>query len=78
MLESSLSSASQLQIANTIARLTIVAAMLSGALCLLAASILLLRQWLPWWQAFGVIGLPMLLAGSIFNAASGPRSGTGA
>ena len=76
MLETSLAAALQLQIANTIARLMIVAAMLSGALCILAASILLLHQWLPWWQAFGVIGVTMLVAGSIVNAASGPRSGT--
>ena len=78
MLETSLGAALQLQIANTIVRLMIVAAMFSGALCILVASILLLHQWLLWWQAFGAIGLTMLVAGSICYASSGPRSGTGA
>jgi hypothetical protein len=78
MLETSLGAALQLQIANTIGRLMIVAAMLSGAICILFASILLLHQWLPWWQAFGLVGLTMLVAGIIINATAGPRSGIAA
>jgi uncharacterized membrane protein (DUF441 family) len=46
--------------------------MVSGALCLLCASILLLHQWLPWWQAFGIPGLVLLIVGILSNAATRP------
>ena len=40
---------------------------LIGALCMLCALLFLLHQWLPWWQAFGAIGLATLLVGIVAN-----------
>lgn len=72
MLQTSIGAALELQISNTVAHLTIIAVMISGALCILFSSILLLRQWLPWWQAFGIAGLAMLVVGIVGNAAIRP------
>jgi hypothetical protein len=68
MFQTSIAAALEVQVSNTIAHLTIVAVMISGALCILCASILLLHQWLPWWQAFGIAGLATLLIGIVSNA----------
>lgn len=69
MFQTTMEAALELQISKTIAHLTIVAVMISGALCILCAAILLLHQWLPWWQAFGIAGLATLLIGIASNAA---------
>jgi len=63
MFQTSIEAALQLQISKTVAHLTIIAAMISGALCILCAAILLLHQWLPWWQAFGIAGLAIWFVG---------------
>jgi hypothetical protein len=75
MFQISTGAALDLQISKTLARLTIVAVMISGALCILCASIFLLHQWLPWWQAFGIAGLAALLVGIVSNAAVRPPTG---
>jgi hypothetical protein len=72
MFQTSMGTALELQISNTVARLTIVAVMICGALCILSASLLLLHQWLPWWQAFGIAGLVMLVVGIVSDAAMKP------
>jgi hypothetical protein len=38
---------------------------LLSAACLLCAYIALIHKWLPWWQAFGIGGLTVLVAGFI-------------
>lgn len=68
----SVGAALEVQISKAVAQLTIIAVMVSGALCLLCASILLLHQWLPWWQAFGIPGLVLLIVGILSNAATRP------
>jgi hypothetical protein len=67
MFQTSLGAALELQIAGTIARLAIAAVMIAGMLCTVAATILLLHQWLPWWQAFGIAGVMMLAAGILLT-----------
>jgi len=74
MFQTSMGAALELQISNTVARLTIVAVMICGALCILCAAILLLHQWLPWWQAFGIVGLATLVVGIVTDAALRPQS----
>jgi fatty acid desaturase len=69
MFQTSMSTAMESQISNTVTLLTIVGVMISGALCMLCAAILLLHHWLPWWQAFGVAGLATLLVGIVSHAA---------
>jgi VIT1/CCC1 family predicted Fe2+/Mn2+ transporter len=69
MLQTSIGAALELQISNTVAHLTIIAVMISGALCILFSSILFLHQWLPWWQAFGIAGMATLVVGIVSNAA---------
>ena len=63
MLENSMGAALSTRLASAIATLTIVAVMLCGGVCLLSAAILLLHEWLPLWQAFGLAGVTILLVG---------------
>ena len=72
MFQTSMETALELQISKTVAHLTIVTVLISGALCILCASILLLHQWLQWWQAFGIAGLATLLIGIVSSAAMRP------
>jgi VIT1/CCC1 family predicted Fe2+/Mn2+ transporter len=72
MLQTSIEATLEAQISNTVALLTIVAVMISGAICILCAAILLLHQWLPWWEAFGIAGLATLVVGVVINAARRP------
>jgi len=75
MLQTSIGATLEAQFSNALAQLVIVAVMMSGAICVLSAAILLLHQWLPWWQAFGIVGLPLLVVGLVSNAAMKPASG---
>ena len=59
----------KVRIADTVASLMLAAIVISGAICLLCSSILLLRQWFPWWQAFGIAGIAMLIVGIGCNLA---------
>jgi hypothetical protein len=74
MFQTNLGAALELQINSTLTRLTIVALIIGGAICILFASILLLHEWLPWWQAFGIVGITIFLAGITMNAKMRRRS----
>jgi hypothetical protein len=52
--------------------LQIVAAAIAlvGCLLLLAAVILLLHRWLPWWESFGIVGAVTVLAAVVCGRAS--------
>jgi Putative Actinobacterial Holin-X, holin superfamily III len=63
MLETNMGAALETRLANAIATLTIVAVMLCGGVCILCAAILLLHEWLPLWQAFGLAGVAILIIG---------------
>lgn len=65
----SIGAALEVQVTKAVTQLTIIAVIVTGALCILCASILLLHQWLPWWQAFGIPGLILLIVGTIINTA---------
>jgi hypothetical protein len=43
---------------------------LAGCLLLLAAVILLLHEWLPWWEAFGVVGAVTVVAAIVCGRVS--------
>jgi Putative Actinobacterial Holin-X, holin superfamily III len=68
MLQTSMGAALETRLASAIATLTIVAVMISGAVCIVCAAILLLHQWLPLWQSFGIIGGAVMLAGLVAYA----------
>jgi hypothetical protein len=63
LLQTNMGAALETRLASAIATLTIVAVMIGGAVCIVCAAILLLHQWLPLWQSFGIIGGGILLAG---------------
>jgi hypothetical protein len=63
MLQTSMGAALETRLANAIATLTLLAVLLCGGVCILCAGILLLHQWLPMWQAFGIAGVSILLIG---------------
>lgn len=68
MLQTSIGAALQRQISDTVALLAIVAIVLAGALCIIFAAVLLLHRWLLLWQAFGLVGLFMLMLGAVCNS----------
>jgi len=74
MFQTSLGTALETRIANAVAPLTIIAVMICGAICILCAAILLLHQWLPWWQAFGIAGLATLVVGIASHAIMKPAT----
>ena|ERR1700722_19857742 len=78
MLETNLGAVLETRIANAIAILTVVAVMICGGVCILCAGILLLHQWLPLWQSFGLAGVGILIVGivryAIMKPAVGPNS----
>jgi hypothetical protein len=63
ILQTNMGAALETRLASAIATLTIVAVMIGGAVCIVCAAILLLHQWLPLWQSFGIIGGGILLVG---------------
>jgi hypothetical protein len=80
MLQTSIETAVEVRIDSVVTRSMTIAAMLCGAFCILCAVILLLHQWLPWWQSFGIAGFCLLATGAVSRAStksssqlSGPR-----
>jgi VIT1/CCC1 family predicted Fe2+/Mn2+ transporter len=78
MLETSMSAALQTRLASAIATLTVVAVFLCGGVCILCAAILLLHEWLPLWESFGLAGVCIMLVGiatyAISKSGSNPNS----
>ena len=74
MLETSVSVALETRLAAAIATLTVVAVMLSGGVCILCAAILLIHQWLPLWQSFGLVGAGILVVGITSYAITRPAT----
>jgi len=75
MLQTSIGASLETRIATATVTLTIVAVMICGGVCVLCAGILLLHQWLPLWQAFGVAGIGILLVGIASYAVLKPSNG---
>jgi hypothetical protein len=75
MLESSIGAALETRIASAIATLTIVAIVICGAVCILSAAILLIHEWLPLWQAFGIAGVGILMIALVSYAIAKPSAG---
>ncbi len=72
MLETSIGATLETRLANAIATLTVIAVMICGGVCMLCAAILLLHQWLPLWQSFGLAGAAILLIGIAMYAIRKP------
>lgn len=75
MLENSMSAALETRLASAIATLTVVAVMIAGGVCVLCAAILLLHEWLPLWQAFGLAGVSILVVGIVSYVIMKPAAG---
>jgi hypothetical protein len=75
LLETSIGATLQTRLASAIATLTVIAVMLCGGVCILCAAILLLHQWLPLWQSFGLAGGAILLIGIAMYATRKPAVG---
>jgi hypothetical protein len=76
MLQTSLGAALESLLAGALATLTIVAVMICGGVCILCAAILLLHEWLPLWQAFGLVGIGVLTIGIASYAGMRPGAGS--
>jgi hypothetical protein len=73
MFQTSMATTLEAQTSKAAALLISTAVIFSGTLCILCAAILLLHQWLPWWQAFGITGVATLVIGVASKAALGPQ-----
>ncbi len=76
MLETSMSAALAARLADATAKLTVLAVMLCGGVCMLCAGILLIHEWLPLWQAFGLSGAIILIIGVAIYAIGRPAGDT--
>ncbi len=74
ILQASIGGALETRLANAIATVTAIAVMICGAVCILCGAILLLHEWLPLWQAFGIPGVGILLVGIACYAIIRPRA----
>jgi hypothetical protein len=72
MLQTSMGAMLETRLASAIATLTVIAVMICGAVCMLCAAILLIHEWLPLWQAFGIAGVGILLIGIAIYAVMKP------
>ena len=70
-----MSAALEARLASAIATLTIISVITCGGVCVLCAAILLLHEWIPLWQAFGIAGAGILLIGLAGYALINPRAG---
>jgi hypothetical protein len=68
LFENSFRSALEGQINYALAGMAMLAAMISGTLCALAALILYAHQWLQWWQACAIGAFIMLAAACVIRA----------
>jgi hypothetical protein len=67
LFEANLSHALSGLVDRAISQLILLAAVLAGGSCLLAAFILLLHSWLVWWEALTIAGVAVIfLGGSIY------------
>ena len=80
MLQTGIETAVEVRIDSVVTRSMTIAAVLCGSFCILCAVILLLHQWLPWWQSFGIAGFCLLATGVVSRVStrsssqlSGPR-----
>lgn len=73
LFETTLRAAVEGQTDYALANLATVAIMICGAVCMLGALILLLHQWLQWWQALAITGGAAFAAGIAIRATAGRR-----
>ena len=73
LFETTLRAAVEGQTDYALANLATVAVMICGAVCMLGALILLLHQWLQWWQALAITGGAAFAAGIAIHATAGRR-----
>jgi VIT1/CCC1 family predicted Fe2+/Mn2+ transporter len=73
MFQTSMAVAVEAQMNNVTARLATIAAVVLGAVFILCASILLLHQWLPLWQAFAIAGTALIVTGIFISGPKVPR-----
>jgi hypothetical protein len=63
MLQTSVGAVLETRLASAIATLTVMSVIVCGGVCMLCAAILLLHEWLPLWEAFGLAGGVILVIG---------------
>ncbi len=55
------------QVENIFLSLAAVGVAIVGALCLVAALVGFLHQWMPYWQALGVVGISFVIIGIVMR-----------
>ena len=67
-IEASIASSLTSSVDRALGGLFVVAATIVGGGCLIAALVLLLGQWLPWWLSLALVGTLVIAAGRYFYA----------
>jgi membrane glycosyltransferase len=74
MLQTTMGAVLETRLASAIATLTVISVIACGGVCMLCAAILLLHEWLPLWEAFGLAGVGILLIGIATYTIMKPRA----
>jgi Putative Actinobacterial Holin-X, holin superfamily III len=77
LVEVRLRGAIQGQVENIFLTLAAVAVAVLGALCLVAALIGFLHQWMPYWQATGIVGLSFVIVAIVMRIVGRHSAQTG-
>jgi hypothetical protein len=67
LLESNIVGAAQSLIDRVYVAATLIVLAAAGVLALLSSVIMLLHQWMPWWQVLGVVGLAAIVAAEVLR-----------
>jgi hypothetical protein len=74
LLESNIVGAAQSLLDRVYITSTLIVLAAAGVLALLGSLILLLHQWLPWWQVLGVVGLTAIVVAEVLRRALMPAA----
>ncbi len=73
LLETNLVGAAQALVDRVYLTAILVVVAAAGIVSIIGSIIMLLHQWMPWWQVLGIVGITSILLAAIFRRALMPR-----
>jgi hypothetical protein len=69
LLESNIAGAAQTFLDRVYVASTLIVLAAAGVVAILASVVLLLHQWMPWWQVLGLVGIGAVVVAEVFRRA---------
>lgn len=69
LLESNIAGAAQTFLDRVYVASTLIVLAVAGVVAILASVVLLLHQWMPWWQVLGLVGIGAVVVAEVFRRA---------